>query len=129
VAAIIIDQFEGLGSAVQGINVMIRNHGADIPALVWADVSNSYPSPVAQIATCAEAFYAMGHQLADGPARTAAATLAAQLAAKCVEHQFYAIGQTERGGQIGLSMRRVLGDDTTGQLAADDPYVLPAYVA
>ena len=125
--AIIIAPLDDLGSAVPAISELIRTHGAEIPPKVWTDLSKMYSSPVEQIATCAESLYAMAVQLPDGDARTQAATLAAKLAMKCTEHQWWAIGQTTRGLRMTLAMRRVLGDDTITQVEADDPRVLADY--
>lgn len=110
-----------LETAAQAINEVMGAHGAAIPAKCWAMVSKGYVSLVDRVANSADAFYAMAQQLDPGPARDAAATLAAQLALMCVQYQWWAIGQTDRGGRIALAMRRLLGDDTTGQAEADDP--------
>lgn len=87
-------------------------HGSTLPEITQAELAKYHPSPVDRVARMAEALYAVASNLeVDGLA------LSADLASFCVANQLHTIGQTERGSQIAVVVKRA----TTYVAQATDP--------
>lgn len=116
------------GEATLALSDLVRDHGADLPASIYAAVAGFMPSIVDRSVACAEALYAAAQQLAAGPARDAAATVAKQLADYVAANQWYDLGWiADRATPMSGACARILG--LGSQPTADDPIPLAQYAA
>lgn len=103
---------------------LIRDHGADLPAVTYGTLAAYTPSFVDRTVFCCEALWAVIDQVPP-----AAQTFCGQLARIAQMNGFHELGSTDRAARMVLGVRRRLGELTEDEApAAGDPAPLDEYV-